>query len=179
MIELSQDEMNYIKQKIADRSNHPHSVFIEFIMHTGARSGEALKTTKECLDKTNTAVFVVANKGSNNRLIKLPPNFFARLSALAENKKQGEKLFNYSYSMVKKIWRNYSPESCRGESKRYSKGLHSLRHMKAKAAFELGGKDIRFTQKVLGHKNINSTLVYVDRIISLESQDAIIYKDVV
>ena len=64
--------------------------------------------------------------------------------------KDDEQIFKITYIRFYQIWKDYRP--C-------NKGIHSLRHTFALNLYKKT-KDIRIVQQALGHRSLNSTLIY-------------------
>lgn len=119
-------------------------------LHTGARASEILNITREDFNPKTAVVFIRGLKGSNNRSIPLPGWLAVRMFKISVG--PGERLFPISYSRFKQVWYDYRP---------VKKKLHSLRHTCAVNLY-MKTKDLKLTQKVLGHKSIMHTMIYAD-----------------
>ena len=120
-------------------------LLIETALATGARASEILSITKQDLNPETQTVFIRGLKSSNDREIPLKPTLFRALIGLG-----GDKPFPITYQRLVQIWAQYRP---------VKKGFHSLRHSVALRIFEKH-RDIRLVQVVLGHRSIDSTMVY-------------------
>lgn len=127
-----------------NRETDPRNVLlIELALATGARASELLSVKKQDLDAGSVLIHGI--KSSNDREIPLKPALFKALLALP-----GDLLFPISYQRLVQIWNQYRP---------VKKGIHSIRHTVALTIFAKH-RDIRLVQVVLGHRNIQNTLVY-------------------
>lgn len=143
---LSQDERSCLLSVLGgDRD----SLMLSLLLFTGCRSGELLNLRKRDLNASECSVLIKGTKGSTNREIPLPRAFYARLEGYSEGR---DRLFPISYNRLRDIWMFYRP---------VKKKLHSLRHT---FAIELYRKtlDIRLVQRALGHRNIETTMIYQD-----------------
>lgn len=156
---LTDEELSIVKRNIESDPSSVKSILLEYIMVTGIRAEEALALEKSHLNDQYKAVWIIASKGSVNRMMPLSKEMYTKLKTLAANT-SGDKLFPFSYQTLKMAWYNYSPKSCRGKNKSNSKGVHSLRHTFAVNLYRRC-KNIRAVQVALGHKNIENTMVYM------------------
>lgn len=147
---LDQDEVIELIQslsliKVRDR------LLIELALYSGARESELLSIDSTDLNKKKRSVFIKQPlKGSNQREIPLPDEFFSRLLNYSLTN-QGL-LFPISDSRVRQIWMSIRP---------VKKKFHSLRHTFGRRIYSLT-KDIRRVQVLLGHKSIASTGIYTE-----------------
>lgn len=132
-------------------------LLISLACHTGARALEVLSISKQDLNVFDQSVYIKGLKGSNDRELPLPKDFFADLedyvSKLPSN---SNLLFPISYHRLRQIWELYRP---------VPKKFHALRHTFAIRLYKKT-KDIRLLQVALGHRNITNTMVYADYIYS-------------
>lgn len=149
---LSQKEMQDLQTQIVLRRTCPingrHSLLVEFILHTGCRPQEALNCTFKDLNSEHMSVLIHGLKGSLNREIPLPKEYFKRLEASGPV----GKLFNVHISHFRKVFKLFSKSG---------KGAKGLRHTFALRLYQKT-KDIKLVQVALGHKSIVNTMVYVN-----------------
>lgn len=138
----------FLKDK--ETSHYRDAMVIMLALSTGGRAQEVLNIRKCDLDSHNKTVFLRGLKGSNDREIPLQPAFFQKLWTFVLDKTDEETLFNISYIRLWQIWQMWKPSK---------KSIHSLRHTFALKLYRRS-KDIRLVQQALGHKSINSTLIY-------------------
>lgn len=121
---------------------------------TGIRGHELRGLRIREFNPSRKTIFVRASKGSNDREIHLPADVSARLTRYVEITPPNIKglLFPISRSRLSDIWRGFRPIGC-------GKGLHSLRHSFAVAAYK-NTKDLLFVKAMLGHRSLASTMVY-------------------
>lgn len=124
--------------------------------HTGARALELLSIKKHDLNVFDQSVYIKGLKGSNDRELPLPKDFFADLEDYAAKIKSEELIFPISYHRLRQVWQLYRPTQ---------KKFHALRHTFAIRLYKKT-KDIRLLQVALGHRNITNTMVYADYIYS-------------
>lgn len=160
---LTDEELNYVINKVKN-NNSRDALLIKTLMYTGCRTADALALDITHLNESSHSIWICksggkeASKGSVPRLIQVPKEFFDALYAYAKTR-GFEKIFKMCSSRPRQIWRNFSPDSCRGHNKQTSKGLHSLRHTLAVKLYKKT-KNIRLVQVTLGHSDIQNTLIY-------------------
>ena len=145
------------------------SAFLLLLKETGARCGELWRLQWIDLDTEAGTVNIRPEKGSHSRQVKLSPRLLAKLNALS---KPGPHLFgksllesmrtNLQYSRKRLAEKLQNPRILRIH-------FHSFRHWKATSTYHRT-KDLLFTQKVLGHRDIKSTLVYT-HLVNWENPD--------
>lgn len=134
-------------------------LLIETALYSGAREGELLTITKDDLDPKDCSLFIKRpEKGSSQRSIPLPTDFFKRLYSYSRS--INGPLFPISTSRVRQIWYEYRP---------INKKFHSLRHTfgrQMRERLSRGGevtlKDAEKIQYLMGHKSITSTMIYIN-----------------
>lgn len=126
-------------------------LLIELGLRTGARASELLGITKADLDSRHRTVFIRGLKGSNDRYVTLPRDFFDRLQRYAD-KQTGPQIFTISYSRFHQIWEHYRPSK---------KKVHALRHTFAINLYR-ACKDLHIVKQCLGHKSLNNTMIYLN-----------------
>ena len=138
------------------------STFLQLLKETAIRSGEAMRL------KWNDFDFVAKNvrinnpeKYGNTRMLKISDKLIAMLNELPKS----DKVFNGS---VHGLRANFTIQRKRTAKKlknpRISRiTFHTFRHWKATLTYHKT-KDILFVKKMLGHKSINSTLLYTQLI---------------
>jgi integrase/recombinase XerC len=138
----------YLREKLDTDTRNAAMLLVA--LHSGARANELLALTWQDFDLETGATFIRTLKGGLPREVVLP-RFVVR--ALVQLKVQSPlKPFDLSYNRLGEIWREYRPTP---------KPFHSLRHTFAMRVYEKT-KDIRFTQRALGHRSITNTMVYAD-----------------
>ena len=147
------------------------ATFLQLLKETGMRCGEAWQLKWTDLNPANRTVNITPEKGSNPRVLKVSQKLIAMLNALPKN---SEKIFGDG---LLRVHRN----SFMVQRKRLAKKLnnprllkitfHTLRHFKATMEYHKT-KDILHVQKVLGHKNIENTMLYT-QLINFEEDEFI------
>jgi len=136
------------------------SVFLQLLKETGMRCGEAWNLKWTDIDMVNQTVRVEPEKGSEPRIFKVSNNFINMLNCLEKNR---ERIFGYG--SVNYLRRTFQRQRKRlaykfGNPRLLQITLHTLRHWKATMEYHKT-KDILHVMRVLGHKNIKNTLLYV------------------
>lgn len=133
---------------------------LELLLNTGARTSEVLKLTVQDFDFDSHIVFVRGIKGSSNRSVPVNEDLMKRLKANfgTENLHEKSRPFNFTDRHLRNLW--YQVRPC-------NKPAHTLRHTYAIEIYKKF-RDIRLVQYLLGHRNINNTLVYSNYVYTTE-----------
>lgn len=149
---------NEIDQLIAGCS-HKVGTFLQLLKETGIRPGEAIKLQWKDIDEVNCTVDVSPEKGSNPRKPKVSRSLMDRLISLPHVNK-----WVFGDIKLKSIQKRFQEQRKRIAAKLKNPRLLkitfvTLRHWKATMEYAKT-KDILHVMRVLGHKNIQNTLVY-------------------
>jgi site-specific recombinase XerD len=155
---LSRDEA---KAMISGTENAKHKALLGALYYGGLRLSEAIGLKWDDLDFGRMLVHVRDGKGRKDRVIFLHPELKILLDAHCSNNSEGL-VFVSGYSGGK-----YVPKTVQLVVKeaaaraRIKKNVtpHTLRHSFATHLLE-GGADIRYIQKLLGHKDLKTTQIY-------------------
>jgi integrase len=133
-------------------------------METGARPGEAWQLKWIDIDNENNQITInCPEKNSNPRKLKVSKGMIAKLFALTRKcayvfkVQDSSKFVSFARYFYKARFR-ISRELQNPTIDRIN--LKSLRHFKASQTY-YQTKDLLYTQKILGHRSISSTMVYV------------------
>jgi len=136
--------------------------FLQLLKETGLRSGEAIRLKWRDLDTANRLLIVNdPEKGGSPRIFKLSRSLVERLNALP---KVSERIFgNVS---LKTLRRMFEEQRKRLAKKTRNPRLlritfHTIRHWYATTLYHKT-KDILFVKKMLGHRSLKNTLIYID-----------------
>lgn len=149
---LSDDEREHLEVFLRDRvdTDLRNAAMILTALHTGARAMELLALSWDEINVSNGEIFLATLKGGRPRPVVVPR--FVR-EALARLKVESPaRPFDISYSRMVEIWNLYRPAR---------KPFKSLRHTFAMRAM-VKSNNVHFVQRALGHRNINSTMIYLD-----------------
>ncbi len=169
MINLSKDkflqdiELVHLRQLI---TTYPcrDTLLLDLAVSTGARASELLSISVSDINHEFKSVYIKGLKGSRDREVPLRQDLFDSLTNYSDRMKKTEKLFQFKYCRLDQIWQYYRP---------VSKKFHSLRHTFAINLYKKT-RDVKLVQMALGHKSINTTMIYVDYIFSQEELRRII-----
>lgn len=148
---LTDEEIKLLKWQLKQEDNQTHVLMVEMAMFSGARSAEILEITKA--DVSHGCVTIRGKKGGNDRTVPLPPSFFQKLKKFIKSFDDGDRIFPYTTQMFRYIWKKLSPNK--------NKSLHCLRHTMGAKLYN-NCEDIHAVKTLLGHKNIQNTMVYLD-----------------
>ncbi|HUU64136.1 MAG TPA: tyrosine-type recombinase/integrase [Dehalococcoidia bacterium] len=121
---------------------------------TGFRISELLALTADDIDWKNGLIFADRTKTNMQGWIPISQKGMDALRAYIKWAKPKGKLFPYTYHQI----RNWIKEL--GEIAGVKVRLHMFRHSNAVISLERG-EDISIIKQRLGHKNINTTMIYL------------------
>lgn len=158
-------------QSLISAAGTKTATLLQLLYETGARIGEALKLQWIHIDVQRRTIYITAEKGSNSRILPISPRLIDMLNRLP---KINDKVFQASKHTVRI---NFEQQRNRTAIKLNNPRLraihlHTLRHYKGTTEYHKT-KDIIHVKTVLGHKNIESTMVYInlENAIFLEAND--------
>ncbi len=133
------------------------------LSYAGLRTGELLNLKVSDIKKKDSAIKVDNAKKQSSRMVYVPEYLFYYIDEWKEIRPKSKYLFCSRYG--KKLLNGYIQKMV----KRYAKKVdpnkdihpHCLRHSIATIWLK-EGKNIRGIQKQLGHKNLNTTQIYMD-----------------
>jgi site-specific recombinase XerD len=155
---LSQSEIRLLLKSV---SNLKHRAMLTTIYALGLRSGELLRLKISHIDSDRMLVSIIASKGKKDRIVMLPPKLLQLLRKYFKKYRPTNYLFEgrqggmYSSASLNKVFTMTKQRA--GIIKHAT--LHTLRHSFATHLLEKG-TDVRIIQKLLGHNNIGTTLLY-------------------
>lgn len=150
-----------VKQILTSYANLKHKAIIGTIYGLGLRISELIDLKISDIDSQRMLVHIKNSKGNKDRVVMLPQNLLIVLRKYFREYKpstflfEGQKKQQYSETSIRKILKN----AVHKNNIRKQITVHSLRHSFATHLLE-NGTDIRIIQKLLGHKNIETTLQY-------------------
>lgn len=139
---------NTLTEHLSDDTRN--AVMLLTMLYSGARPQELLELTWAEIDVESGEIFLATLKGGKPRFVVVPKHVRAGLKSLKAV--SPERPFGISYSQFVNVWSVYRP--CK-------KTLRAMRHTFAVKALKKT-KNIHFVQRILGHKSISSTMVYLD-----------------
>jgi len=140
------------------------ATLLQMLKETGMRIGEAWILQWNDIDIINKTVRVTPEKGSKPRLIKISTKLFNMLNTLHND--SDPKIFGSRW--LKSQRRLYTKQRTKIANKLKNPRIrritfHTFRHWKAATEYHKT-LDIVHVKRLLGHKNINSTLLYTQLI---------------
>lgn len=150
-----------VKKMLDAVENNKHKLLLMLCYGMGLRVSELVKIKISDIDSKRRQVLVRSGKGKKDRYVNLPKSILETLRSYYKEYKPKEFLFEgqfggaYSIRSVQHIFKN-----AMRKAKVYKPvGVHGLRHSYATHLLE-AGTDIAFIQKLLGHKDVKTTLIY-------------------
>lgn len=149
-------------QELVDAAERPRDkALISMLYTTGMRAGEATRLTKR--DINGLTVFIRQGKCNTSRTVFMSEGTRQLLNAYLQTRTDNSDVIFYS-----RKFGQLKPGTINAELREIAKRTtitkavhsHILRHSFA-TALVLGGVDISFTQRMLGHAFINTTMIYV------------------
>jgi len=142
--------------------NRKTSTFLKLLKDTGVRSGEAWQLEWIDFNFETRTISVTPEKGSDPRVLKISAELIAMLRALPRT---SQEVFAGS---LRHLGRSFRRQRKRIANKLQNPRIncitfHTLRHWKATMEYHKT-KDILYVKQLLGHKSINSTLLYTQLI---------------
>ncbi len=152
---------NDIKKMLEVTTNLKHNTMLKLCYGMGLRVSEVANLKLTDIDSKNMQVLVERAKGKKDRYVNLPESVLEQLRSYFKTYKPKEYLFEgqhggpYSLRSIQKVFKDAMKKA------RINKpvGIHSLRHSFATHLLE-NGTDISHIQKLLGHNDIKTTLIY-------------------
>lgn len=157
---LSKEE---IIRLLRQPENSKHKLMLRLCYGMGLRVSEITALKIEHIDSKRMQVLIQAAKGKKDRYVNLPQSVLTDLRAYYKEFRPKEFLFEgqhggrYSVRSVQLVFK----QAMKKARIRKKVGIHGLRHSYATHLLE-HGTDISFIQKLLGHKDIRTTLLYTN-----------------
>ena len=138
-------------------------LMIEFVLQTGVRITELVNIGIENIDWSTGQVLLDKTKGGDERIVFIDKKLLQELNDYRDSRNEG---LLFTTLKNKPVSRKYLDEVIKrkGERAGIKKRIlhfHSLRHTFAKRFYERSNYDILLLSKVLGHKNLNTTQIYL------------------
>ena len=144
---------------IDSTKNIKHKLVLMFLYYGGLRLSEVIKLKWNDLDFERDLIHIKSSKGHKDRVIFLHENLKNSLKQLEKHESGNifisERGNLYDKRSVQAIVNNSSKKA--SITKKVTP--HTLRHSFATHLLEAGA-DIRYIQKLLGHKNLQTTQIY-------------------
>jgi len=139
------------------------SVFLQLLLETGARVGEALKLRWQDFDfEKSTVAINDPEKGSLPRMLAMSPTLKAMLNA---SPRKSNRVFNVTMNTMQSNFRRQRTRlAIKLKNPRLKQiTFHTFRHFFATMLYAKTLNILR-VQQALGHKNINNTMIYTQLI---------------
>lgn len=149
-------ESEYLKETILSIKNLKHKAILSLGYGCMLRVSEVLNLKITDIDSKRMLITIKNAKGRKDRIVVLSETLLTSLRAYYKKYQPKEYLFNGA------VQRKYSATSCNKLVKKYlgnSYHFHTLRHSGATTMLE-NGNDLASIQKLLGHTNIKTTMIY-------------------
>jgi len=156
---LSKNDISKIFSKI---DNPKHALMLKLCYGMGLRVSEIVKLKITDIDSQRMLVHIESAKGKIDRYVTLPTSILADLRNYYRTYRPKKYLFEgqyggqYAIRSVQSVFKNAMQKAKINKSV----GIHGLRHSYATHLLECG-TDMYFIQKLLGHKDIKTTEIYV------------------
>ena len=157
-IVLSQNEV----QKMFDAcDNVKHKVILSILYACGLRVSELINLKWSHIDRSRMVINIIAGKGNKDREVMLPDTLIPLLEKYYRSYKpvtyvlNGQSSIQYSDRSVLQLIKSISIKA--GIKKRVY--THLLRHCSFTHLCE-AGTDINLIQKLAGHNNVKTTMIY-------------------
>lgn len=157
-IVLSQDEVQRIFN-VCD--NRKHRAIMALLYGCGLRVSEVINLKPEHIDSSRMIINVIQGKGKRDRQVMLPKELLSLLREYYKEYRPKEYLFNgqseprYSSRSINNFLKDYAQKA--GVNKRIY--AHLYRHCSFTHLVE-NGTDISLIQKLAGHSDVKTTLLY-------------------
>lgn len=141
--------------------NLKHNTMLKMCYGMGLRVSEIVALKVKHIDSGSMQVLIEKGKGKKDRYVNLPESILAQLRKYFKEYRPKEYLFEgqyggqYSIRSAQAVFKS----ALRKAGINKDTGIHSLRHSYATHLMEVG-TDMGHIQKLLGHANITTTLIY-------------------
>lgn len=142
-------------------ANKKHKVILSLLYSCGLRVSELINLKWQHIDRSRMIINIINAKGGKDRQVMLDAIIIPLLEDYYREYKPKEYVLNGQFSL------QYSEQSVGQVIKQLAKSAginkrvytHLIRHCNATHLLE-GGTDLSLIQKLLGHSNIKTTLIY-------------------
>lgn len=159
---FSQSEIAAIINSI---NNKKHKVMLMLAYGAGLRISEVVTLKAFEIDSKRMTIFISAAKGKKDRLVTLSPVLLVMLREYALEYKPDKKGYLFEGNIKGNPYSTRSLQEVLQSAKKKAGiikpgSMHSLRHSFATHLIEKG-TDVTMIQKLLGHNDIKTTLIYL------------------
>ena len=159
---FSQEEIAAI---INSLNNKKHKAMLMLAYSAGLRVSEVVSLKTSDIDSSRMTIFIHEAKGKKDRMVALSPVLLVMLRAYAEEYRPKANGYLFEGSVKGTPYSNRSLQEVLQAAKKKagvvrSGSVHSLRHSFATHLIERG-TDVTMIQKLLGHNDLKTTLIYL------------------
>lgn len=153
--------MQEIKRLFRVTKNPKHLLMLKLCYGMGLRVSEIVNLKVSDIDSDRMQVLIQRAKGKKDRYVNLPKSVLESLLEYYKIYKPKEYLFEGQYggAYAKRSAQAVFKEAMQKAKINKQIGIHGLRHSYATHLLEMG-TDISLIQKLLGHNNLKTTLLY-------------------
>lgn len=150
-----------IKRLFKVTKNPKHRLMLKLCYGMGLRVSEIVNLKVSDIDSDRMQVLIQRAKGKKDRYVNLPKSVLESLREYYKIYKPKEYLFEGQYggAYAKRSAQSVFKEAMQKAKINKQIGIHGLRHSYATHLLEMG-TDISLIQKLLGHNNLKTTLIY-------------------
>jgi integrase/recombinase XerD len=135
------------------------SIFLQLLKETGARCGEAAMLKWADLDFERRVVRITPEKGSRARILPISSKLISMLNNLP---RKSDNVWPTIYSLKSSFYKARRYLVYKLQNPRLKQiSLHTFRHWKGTMEYHKT-RDVFHVQHVLGHKDLRSTLIYIN-----------------
>ena len=159
---FSQEEIAAI---INSLNNKKHKAMLMLAYSAGLRVSEVVSLKTSDIDSSRMTIFIHEAKGKKDRMVALSPVLLVMLRAYAEEYRPKANGYLFEGSLKGTPYSNRSLQEVLQAAKKKAGvirpgSVHSLRHSFATHLIERG-TDVTMIQKLLGHNDLKTTLIYL------------------
>jgi integrase len=136
------------------------SAFLQLLKETGARMGEAMQLKWIDIDEQRRTIHITAEKGSNDRILPISNRLIGMLNQLP---KKNDKVFITRKHSLRVTFEKLRERTATklNNPRLNAIHLHTFRHWKGTMEYHKT-KDIIHVKTILGHKKIETTMIYIN-----------------
>lgn len=154
--------VNEIQRMFSVCENTKHKVILALLYSCGLRVSELINLKWEHIDRSRMVINIIQAKGNKDRQVMLTPSIIPLLEKYYKEYRSKEYVLNgwkdnlqYTPTSVGEVVRQLATKA--GINKRVY--THLMRHCSFTHMVE-NGTDINLVQKLAGHSNVKTTLIY-------------------
>ena len=148
-----------IDSLIASASNKT-ATLLQLLKETGARIGEITRLKWIDIDTERKTIYIRAEKGSNSRILPISTKLIAMLNLMPNKAETIFTVNKHNLRVTFEALRNRTAIKLNNPRLK-AIHLHTFRHYKGTTEYHKT-KDIIHVKTILGHKNIESTMTYIN-----------------